>query len=437
MGIWVKSQELLRRVQVASHVRCLPGGRRNNKSAAPELAVRKLTDDVELLLSCPGNAECQSKKAGELCKDVQKQLHTILDLLKELSDEGAERKGSHLPPKEATPDQVEVLEHFIAADLPVQLLAQLGHLEFEARKDVMNVCCALLWPDLPDEVSGQVLEYLRYHPTVFHLLVDSYDSDEAALHCGVVLRSFLRHSELVGAFLGSGKVLELIRFAKHPSMDISSDAIYTLRMVMLEHKEVSGPWLNGHFDEFFAAYNQLLSSEDYVVERQALTLLACMLLDKNFQRVMVTYVSSLKNLQIFMNLLLDDSTVIQAEAFHVFKIFVVNPQKPARIQQILVKNKEKLVDLIQTLHAVRSDDTNFACDQQKVIGRLRPMMMPKRPPKPAAADLSRTNSSVSMATTTCETDDLEAGHHLGQLDHHGAPAHSSSPSLPVNSHHVL
>eukprot|EP00438_Fugacium_kawagutii_P023581 Skav217381 [mRNA] locus=scaffold4362:12860:13450:- [translate_table: standard] len=54
----------------------------------------------------------------------------------------------------------------------------------------------------------------------------------------------------------------------------------------------------------------------------------------------MSYVSHEQHLKIVMNLLLADSHAIQAEAFHLFKIFVVNPHKPLRIQQILVKNKE-------------------------------------------------------------------------------------------------
>jgi len=389
--------------------KCLPSRKSSKKATATEDAVRKLSDDVELLLARPSTDECRNDSDNELCKDVQKQLHTILDLLKELSrDENDEPSVQTLKAKQKYKD---IVEEFVAADLPVQLLAQLTSLEFEARKDVMNVCCALLWHGLPAEVAAQVLGYLRYHPSVFHLLVESYSNEEAALHCGVVLRSFLRHTDLVDAFLSSGKVFELVRHARHPCIDIASDAIYTLRMVMLTHAEVSGPWLLANFEEFFALFNPLLECEDYVVERQALTLLTGILMDKHFQRVMIVYVSNDRNLQIVMNLLLDDSTIIQAEAFHVFKIFVVNPQKPERIQRILVKNKEKLVTLLESLHSVRSDDESFIGDQQKVIGRLRPMCMPRRSTPKPPEDLSRTNSSISMVSmaTTCGTE--ASGHH--------------------------
>jgi len=402
MGILFKSQELFRRMGAP---RCLPVGvaRKSTKQPSPRDAVQKLTDEVEQLLSSPSSSESPSKKTDDLWKDVHNHLRAILNMLKELSETHGKPDALHGRVK-VTQDQLRVLEQFLAADLPVQLLSQLNSLEFEVRKDVMNVCCALLWPDLPEEVAAQVMDYVRFHPSIFSKLMDSYANEEAALYSGVVLRSFFRYGQLVESFLTSGKVFDLIRYAKHPSMDVAADAIYTLRTVMLEHKEVSGPWLQANYEEFFVLYTPLLQCQDYVVERQALTLLAAMLTDRSYQRVMMSFVNSEQHLKIFMNLLLADSHAIQAEAFHVFKIFVVNPQKPARIQQILVKNKDKLVSLLQSLHAVRTDDTNFACDLDKVIKRLLSMTMPHPLKRPHVSHLSRTSSSISVATTSCDTE---------------------------------
>jgi calcium binding protein 39 len=48
-----------------------------------------------------------------------------------------------------------------------------------------------------------------------------------------------------------------------------------------------------------------------------------------------------------MNLLRDKSKNIQFEAFHVFKVFVANPDKPPAILDILVKNKSRLIPFLQ------------------------------------------------------------------------------------------
>lgn len=72
------------------------------------------------------------------------------------------------------------------------------------------------------------------------VLVAGYSNEETALLHGVVLRSCARHEELAEAFLTSGLVFELVKHARHPSIDISSDAFYTLREMLLAHKEPRG-----------------------------------------------------------------------------------------------------------------------------------------------------------------------------------------------------
>ncbi|GAB2279388.1 hypothetical protein Dimus_014031 [Dionaea muscipula] len=58
---------------------------------------------------------------------------------------------------------------------------------------------------------------------------------------------------------------------------------------------------------------------------------------------MVRYVSSKDNLRILMNLLRESSKSIQIEAFHVFKLFAANQNKPPEIVSILVANQSKLL----------------------------------------------------------------------------------------------
>jgi calcium binding protein 39 len=65
---------------------------------------------------------------------------------------------------------------------------------------------------------------------------------------------------------------------------------------------------------------------------------------------MTKYISNQANLKLMMTLLRDKSRSIQFEAFHVFKVFVANPNKPAPILRILVKNKEKLATFLANFH---------------------------------------------------------------------------------------
>eukprot|EP00930_Biecheleria_cincta_P085882 TRINITY_DN75251_c0_g1_i1.p1 TRINITY_DN75251_c0_g1~~TRINITY_DN75251_c0_g1_i1.p1 ORF type:complete len:418 (+),score=80.10 TRINITY_DN75251_c0_g1_i1:220-1473(+) len=412
---------------VAHQSRCLPSWYGRQHKDSPEEVVRKLTHDVELLTLTEGGyvggtlEEKKQSKKRELCEDVHKQLHCILNFIKDLTEEHAVADGNA---REVTREQIESLEQFIKADLPVQLLTQLASLEFETRKDVMNVFSALLWPGLPKEVGQQILQYFRFHPLLFGTLMSGYAQEEIALHCGVVLRSLLRQGELVDLFLSSGQVFGLLGFTRHQSIDIAADAMYSLRTALLDHKEIAGPWLTAHCDEFFALYNPLLQCDDYVVERQAITLLSGILLEPSFRGAMMSYVSKTQYLQVVMNLLRDHSSTIQCEAFHVFKIFVVNPKKPAGVQQILFKNRDRLVVLLQSLHAVRSDDKSFAQDQQKVIARLLELTLPpKGQTSPAAQGPAAVPPSIPVMTTCAEQ---------ACADHAGVKA-----GLPIQSGHLV
>eukprot|EP00932_Pfiesteria_piscicida_P019852 SRR837773.6675.p3 GENE.SRR837773.6675~~SRR837773.6675.p3 ORF type:complete len:227 (+),score=93.23 SRR837773.6675:258-938(+) len=206
----------------------------------------------------------------------------------------------------------------------------------------------------------------------------------------MILRSCARHRELAAACLAQPEVLRrLLAFTSGGSFDVTSDAFSSLHDLLLMHKSVSASFLESHFQEFFQLYNALLQPDDYVTQRQALKLLSEVLLDRTFMRVMLMYIGEEQFLQIHMNLLRSDSKVIQFEAFHVFKIFVANPQKPPKVQLILHRNKEKLIRLLEALAPNRQDDQQFAEDKVTVIGKLQSL----EPPPTLKRETSPTNAA--------------------------------------------
>lgn len=326
-------------------------------------------------------------------------LQVVLEAFREPAERGS--SSSSAPP--AAPagqgdheieDAGELLLQFLAADLPVQLVARLGDMEFEVRKDVISVFSALLQLGPLHDADQQILEYVRGRPEFFQLLVRGYGRPEVATHCGMMLRSCARQRRLVEVFFERPEVVvRLIECTRSESFDVSSDAFSSLRDLLLTHRSVSAAYLEGSFRDFFTPYNGLLLSDDYVTQRQALNLLSEMLLDRTFMRVMLAYIGDEQYLQIHMNLLRADSKVIQCEAFHVFKIFVANPQKPPRVQQILFKNKDRLVKLLETLRPGaarpnRQDDKQFLEDKKTVIEKLQDLVStaPKGTSSPTAAD---------------------------------------------------
>jgi calcium binding protein 39 len=72
---------------------------------------------------------------------------------------------------------------------------------------------------------------------------------------------------------------------------------------------------------------------------------------------MLKYVADVENLCLMMNLMRDESNSIQFEAFHIFKVFVANPDKPASVVMILSKNKAKLISYLNDFQTTREDES--------------------------------------------------------------------------------
>ncbi|KAJ9062634.1 Calcium-binding protein 39-like [Entomophthora muscae] len=123
--------------------------------------------------------------------------------------------------------------------------------------------------------------------------------------------------------------------------------------------------------QFFDKFKGLLFSTNYATRRLALKLLGDLLLERANFRVMTIYISKKENLKLVMNLLKDKSRNIQLEAFHIFKIFVANPQKAPHIASILKTNKDKLINYMESFHNDKNNDQRFHEEKEYVINQLR------------------------------------------------------------------
>lgn len=139
---------------------------------------------------------------------------------------------------------------------------------------------------------------------------------------------------------------------------------------MIRHKNISADFLQNNYDDFFEKYTNLLNSSNYVTKRQSIKLLGEILLGRSNFNIMTTYIQSSENLKLIMNLLRDKSRNIQFEAFHVFKVFVANPNKTQQVLNILIKNKNKLLIFLSNFHNDRKDDEQFNDEKTFLIKQI-------------------------------------------------------------------
>ena len=121
-----------------------------------------------------------------------------------------------------------------------------------------------------------------------------------------------------------------------------------------------------HYDAFVEHYNILLGSDNYVTRRQSLKLLGELLLDRSNFTTMMRYISSKDNLKMMMILLRNKSGNIQFEAFHVFKVFVANPRKPAEVSSRPARDRAS-----DRARAGRTSDDDDKCRRMRSMADVR------------------------------------------------------------------
>lgn len=289
------------------------------------------------------------------------------------------------------------------------LLSNLGRLPFESRKHVAAIfnyllVCGLDGADA-DIYQRAMSSFRDYISTKFEEIltpiVDGHHcsapggAPDVALHCGSMYRSCLRHMILYQQLVTSTARVKrfvfpfLDTFVLSPNFDVASDAMESLRLVLTggddrlgdeeSHKamtEMASQFLTRDYEAIFdERFNpKLLGSDEanYMTRRMALQILSTVLLTRLNYQIMINYVASKANLVTIMILLRNTSPHITLDAFHVFKIFVANPNKPPEIIRILTDNKVKLCRYLETLHQDReASDGQFRDEKALVISTIQ------------------------------------------------------------------
>lgn len=254
-------------------------------------------------------------------------------------------------------------------NLLLQLINNLSRIEFEAKKDVAQIFNNILRRQIG--TRSPTVEYMCTRPDILFTLMKGYEKHDIALHCGSMLRECARYEALAKIMLYSPDYYHFFNYVEVSTFDIASDAFSTFKELLTRHKTLSAEFLESNYERFFTSYEKLLNSENYVTKRQSLKLLGELLLDRHNFTIMTRYISSQDNLKLMMTMLKNRSRNIQFEAFHVFKVFVANPNKPKPILDILLRNKDKLIDFLTKFQTDRADDEQFNDEKAYLIKQIR------------------------------------------------------------------
>eukprot|EP00052_Salpingoeca_macrocollata_P004996 m.44797 g.44797 ORF g.44797 m.44797 type:complete len:323 (+) comp14594_c0_seq1:106-1074(+) len=294
-------------------------------------------------------------------KKTQEELTRHLQVLKQILCGTGEAE-----PSEDLLNQISTEAY--SCDLLRAMVVKLALVDFESKKDVVSVFSRLV----RREVGGRMptVEYIGENSDILVELLNGYKNSDVALHSGQMLRECIKQEPLAKIVLHREEFYDLFAYVQVSTFDIASDAFTTFKDLLTKHKILCADFLEKNYDRLFSRYVELLTSENYVTKRQSLKLLGELLLDRANFTIMTRYISSPDNLKLMMNMLKDKSRNIQFEAFHVFKVFVANPNKTQPIMEILLKNKDKLVEYLSKFHNDREDE-QFSDEKQYLIKQIK------------------------------------------------------------------
>lgn len=272
----------------------------------------------------------------------------------------------------------EVIDALVAEVLNTGVLEPMvGNLdvcEFEARKDTALIFSALI------RRQPTMVEHVRLHPIILEMLLRGYEAPEIALTSGTMLRECIRYEPLAAFLLETRPLFSrFFQYVELANFDLASDAFASFKELLTRHKGLVADFLQRNFDDAFGLYGALLNSQNYVTRRQSIKLLGELLLDRANFNVMTRYIADVNHLKVMMNLLRDKSRNIQFESFHVFKVFVANPQKPPAVVEILAKNKEKLIAFLTNFHTDKEDE-QFNEEKQLLITEIQRLQVAEHEP---------------------------------------------------------
>lgn len=323
----------------------------------PKTPVDLVRQTRDLLIYVDNNPDSRESKREEKFVALSKLLRELKQILYGNSE--AE------PVSEAC---AQLTQEFFKENTLRLLIVCLPKLNLEARKDATQIVANLQRQQVHSRLIA--CDYLEANIDLMDILASGYENPDMALHYGAMLRECIRHQSVARYVLESEHMKKFFEFIQLPNFDIAADAAATFKELLTRHKSTVAEFLSKNYDWFFAEYNsKLLESPNYITRRQAIKLLGDMLLDRSNSAVMTRYASSRDNLRILMNLLRESSKSIQIEAFHVFKLFAANQNKPADIVGILVANRSKLLRLFADFKPDKEDE-QFEADKAQVVREI-------------------------------------------------------------------
>lgn len=262
-------------------------------------------------------------------------------------------------------------------DILHDLLVNLPDLEFEARKDVALIFATCLRHSRDNKFV--TVDYLVTKPKTVSLMLrapemalSKANSSDLFLKVGSIILESLKYEQLCRMMLRDPQLWIFFDFARGGSFEISTESLQILTgLFTVHHKLVSTEFFSQpvNLQKFIEKINKLMAHGNYVTKRQSVKLLHSLIMIRAYNQLLTTYINSPDNLKLIMVLLSDRSKNLQIGSFNIFKVFVANPRKSKPVMDIMVKNRDKLLNYLGSFNT-DSKDTTFMDEKEYVVQEI-------------------------------------------------------------------
>lgn len=290
-----------------------------------------------------------------------------------------------------------------ATELMPRLLRDLPWMAPSARAAANDLFSLLLYlpevtvsPDGPPELQPSAMaRLLTCSAEVLQTVVNDMASPCLCASACAFVQSILRFcitsgglqcnhktaTEVEKALLSDTAVIELLFKAMGGDSPLHArwTACTVLRTLLLSSGSTAASVMLTGFESIVSTINRgLLDGPDFTVKTPALKLLFDVLADRKFIRVMKAYVSHVGCLRTILEIFLNDPDPVKLDAFHILKLFIMNPQTPPGILTVLSCHRNTLLLSLSQMGRRIADD-NFTADRRTVTQRLQQIeLTPKK-----------------------------------------------------------
>jgi len=282
-------------------------------------------------------------------------------------------------PKQAA----KLVARLLSSDLFCKLILNQCLLEFEAKKQSADIIayivrrctrnrCDAYIGDRTDRRNGSnsivdalFSEYAAFGSSIIHEMVKR--PEMATMLLNLKSRSDTK-SESDCDFAD-----RLLTLAESDDFNVSSNAYRSLSALLLHAHSGLGrrvaAYLDSSFDRVVPRINSLVQRNNFVRQKQFLSLLYSLLTRESNYAVAMRYLSQKDNLAaVLLTMHKYRASSVSLEAYQVFKLFLATPRMSREVRVVLWNNKARLLALLSEFHSEKAkSDAVFAEDRRVVV----------------------------------------------------------------------